>query len=118
MAKIEDRTMQIVFIAFAITLFLVGLSAFNANAATYIQPILILSGVAILAVEVGLKKSLNNLKNFELTDMIALGLVVTLGIYGLFLFPFIPFVAPVFLVSLSSYLIFLLAIWIAVETMF
>lgn len=117
MAKIEDRTMKIIFIAFAVVLFLIGLSTFDARAVTYIQPILILAGVAILATEVGIRESIKNLKKFDLVDTISLGLIVILGIYGLLLLPFVPFTAPVFLVSLSSYLIFVLSAWIVVETL-
>jgi hypothetical protein len=119
MGEIKKNSVKLVFLAFALTLLLTGLSAFKPGVVDYIQPTLILFGVAILGVEVGLKKltSISSLKKFQMVNYISLGLIVIMGIYGIALLPFIPFSAPGFIVTLSNYLIFLLVGWIVVETL-
>ena len=119
MASIKQNSVKLIFFGFALALLLIGVGNFNPNVVEYIQPTLILFGVAILGVELGLKKltSISNLKKLKLVNYISLALIITLSIYGIALLPIVPFSAPAFIVALSNYLIFLLAGWIVVETL-
>lgn len=118
MGEIKKMSVKLIFWAFAISLFIIGFNAFKEGAIDYLQPILILFGVVILAIELGLKKftDLSNLKKLTLINYISLGLIVVLGIYGLFLLPVVPLSAPTILVSISNFAMFILAGWILVET--
>jgi uncharacterized membrane protein HdeD (DUF308 family) len=104
----QKTSVKLLFGGLGLLLFLLGLATFGVPAMSYIRSVILLTAMAVLFVEVGVKKwsNLSSLKKLGVQQWITLIVSVLIGISGILSLPFLVLEVP-FITQFAGY--FLLA---------